>query len=522
MTYSLHIHYCARRENSRIIQEWRAGDRDDGVALDNRAKELLRCVYLKPLRDAAKEMRSGRNSRISQILFNHPVFAEKEDNELVQIFKDANARIKEYFGDGKDGESVLKTLRSTLQDFSSRHDTLNADFQTSEISLKPILESLSLLVSETQPGLGVSNLLFIAAELLLLDSNKDGSLCLALIEELEAHLHPQAQLRLIEYLQNSYNSSGVQIIISTHSPTLASKINLKNVILVRDNAAYDLAPEKTQLDKGDYLFLQRFLDATKANLFFARSLLMVEGDAESLVIPVIADILDLNLDKYGVSVVKIGGLAFRRYAKIFGRKNPPEIQTRIAIVTDCDVKPEKLADGTIDPKDDDTQAKIKILKDAHDCGLTRTYVAPHWTFEYSVAMSCQGKMLFKSILEAKKIANSDGRPLTQEKVAKVESEMAADAASQSSGHQFAYYVYQNVMLDEKVSKAITAQCFAAELRKSFVVGRELAGDEMFDTDLFQLRIDNEKREDLKAKIESDPELEYIVNAIKYVTGVKEQ
>lgn len=515
LIYSLHLHYCARRENSRIIQDWRAGERDDGVSLDSRAKELLKCVYLKPLRDAAKEMRSGRNSRISQILFNHPVFAEKEDNELVQIFREANARIKEYFGDGKDGEAVLNTLRSTLQDFSSRHDKLTADLQTSEIRLKPILESLSLLVSETQPGLGVSNLLFIAAELLLLDSNNDGSLCLALIEELEAHLHPQAQLRLIEYLQNSYNSSGVQIIISTHSPTLASKINLKNVILVRDGLAYSLAYGKTGLEKGDYLFLQRFLDATKANLFFAKALIMVEGDAENLLLPVIADILGYNLDKCGVSVVNIGSLAFSRYARIFCRKDAPMIRTPIAIMTDCDIRPEP-KDGKLDIKEEETKKRILKLEGEHNHELIKTFVAPRWTFEYSVALSCLGRDLHRAVLEAKKIGNSNGRPLTIEKIDEIEKEIESDPKAKKEGDEFAYHVYQETLLDGGVSKAIVAQCLAAELRKRTIKDPELKGDQIFDVDLLRTTIDPEKLQQLKSEIESDEHLRYIVDAIKHV------
>lgn len=85
--------------------------------------------------------------------------------------------------------------------FNESDNTSDARFETSDYQLKAILESLSLTVPETHPGLGELNLLFMAAELLLLKHDDNGCLKLALIEELEAHLHPQAQLRLISYLQ---------------------------------------------------------------------------------------------------------------------------------------------------------------------------------------------------------------------------------------------------------------------------------------------------------------------------------
>lgn len=55
------------------------GDIDDGISIDGKARELLKAVYLKPLRDAEREMSSGRGSRISQILLNHPVFKGKKN-----------------------------------------------------------------------------------------------------------------------------------------------------------------------------------------------------------------------------------------------------------------------------------------------------------------------------------------------------------------------------------------------------------------------------------------------------------
>lgn len=279
--YSLKLHYRAKKEGHRIFQELRAGDADDGIVIEGKARELLKAVYLKPLRDAEREMSSGRNSRISQILLNHPVFFRKEDHQLLQIFRDANDDIEKYFLEDDTGKQVLQTIRSNLTSFHDKGQPSDADLKTSDIQLKAILESLSLNAPEVNPGLGELNLLFIAAELLLLKDDTDYCMKLALIEELEAHLHPQAQLRLISYLQNEYNEKNAQIIVSTHSPILASKINLKNLILMKSGVGYDLAEGKTGLQKGDYLFLQRFLDATKANLFFAKGIIMV-GSRDNL------------------------------------------------------------------------------------------------------------------------------------------------------------------------------------------------------------------------------------------------
>ena len=63
------------------------GDIDNGISIDGKARELLKAVYLKPLRDAEREMSSGRGSRISQILLNHPVFKDKKEHTVLDIFQ---------------------------------------------------------------------------------------------------------------------------------------------------------------------------------------------------------------------------------------------------------------------------------------------------------------------------------------------------------------------------------------------------------------------------------------------------
>ena len=176
-----------------------------------------------------------------------------------------------------------------------------------------------------------------ALELLLFET-ENNPLNLCLIEELEAHLHPQAQLRTIKHLQNKLNENS-QIILTTHSINLTSSIKLENLILCKNEKVYPLGREYTQLNGEDYEFLEMFLDATKANLFFAKGVIFVEGDAENILVPTIAEIVGRPLYEYGVSVVNIGGTAFKRYSRIFLRKSKEEkLNIPVAIITDLDVK----------------------------------------------------------------------------------------------------------------------------------------------------------------------------------------
>ena len=529
INYTLQLHYRAWKEGHKIFQELRVGDKDDSISIDGKARDLLKAVYLKPLRDAEREMSSGRSSRISQILLNHPVFKDKKEHTIRNIIKEANEKIDNYFTEDTEGKQILQTIRDNLESFNDKGQASDAELKTSDIQLKAILESLSLNAPEINPGLGELNLLFIAAELLLLKDDTDGGMKLALIEELEAHLHPQAQLRLISYLQNEYSENDVQIIISTHSPILASKINLKNLILMKDGFGYDLAEGKTGLQKGDYLFLQRFLDSTKANLFFAKGIIMVEGDAENILIPVIADILGYPLEKYGISIVNVGSTAFLRYSRIMLRKDEKNIGIPVSVVTDCDVR----VVYDVDPKTEEKKfnEKISESKQAEESknqkyteGSVRGFTSPRWTLEYCIAMSCLSEDFHKSVHYGKKILNArEHISLTDKKIAEADRVMAEEAAQWNhlTKGEIAYNIY-NLMLNEDGKsglKAIVAQCLASVLRwKISVIPSELVQENMFDFDLYGLKTDEQKKRELKKAIENDQFLNYIVKAIKHAAG----
>ena len=527
--YSMRLFYRAWKEKNRIFTDLRVNDPDEGIALDSRAKELLKTVYLRPLRDAEREMHSGRNSRLSQILMSHKVFQDRENHALIQILKKANRDIETYFTQ-QEGQEILHIIRENLTEFHDK--TLNGDasLTASDVQLKAILESLSLNAPEIHPGLGELNLVFIAAELLLLKQDDMGGLKLALIEELEAHLHPQAQLRLISYLQKEYDKSGAQIIISTHSTILASKINLKNIVLLKGGCGYDLSEGNTGLEKGDYLFLQRFLDATKANLFFAKGIIMVEGDAENLLIPVIAEVIGYPLERYGVSVVNVGSTAFLRYSRIFIRGDQKHtIDVPVSVVTDCDVKPWKEVEDEnghrIKEFCDKSEESKKVIVEKeiqYNTGSIQGFVSPRWTLEYCIALSFLKDELHRAINYGKKIKNSDKYTLTPQKINEADQETEKQKVQWygCDESEQAYKIY-NLMLDgsgKSGLKSIVSQCLSSMLRMS-VVTEPVDQTKMFDLDLYQHTISEGKRLEMKRKFENDPYLKYLVDAIKHAVGV---
>ncbi len=483
--YMLELHYRAWKEGHKIYQELRVGNIDDGISIDGKARELLKAVYLRPLRDAEREMSSGRGSRISQILLNHPIFKDKKEHAVVEIFRNANKQIEDYFTDDTDGKRILQAIQNNLESFNDKGQASDAELKASDIQLKAILESLSLSAPEINPGLGELNLLFIAAELLLLKDDTDGGLKLALIEELEAHLHPQAQLRLISYLQNEYNENDVQIIISTHSPILASKINLKNLILMKNGMGYDLTEGMTGLQKGDYLFLQRFLDSTKANLFFAKGIIMVEGDAENILIPVLADILGYPLEKYGISIVNVGSTAFLRYSGIMMRKDETDIGIPVSVITDCDIRPydiDPTTKGRVfnEKKDESTQAK-KVKDKKYTKGSVHGFTSPRWTLEYCIAMSCLSKDFHKAVHYGKKIMNAqECISLTDRKIDEA-NEKVEEEAKQWNGlsqAETAYNIYGLMLNDDGKSslKAIVKSPLQKPQRQ--LLAGKLLGDDV--------------------------------------------
>jgi len=331
---------------------------------------------------------------------------------------------------------------------------------------------------------------------LLLFEVANNCLKLTLIEELEAHLHPQYQLRLIDFINN--NKEYGQFILTTHSTTLASKIDLSSLIICNENHVFPMGSKYTNLNPTDYRFLERFLDATKANLFFAKGVIIVEGDAENLLIPTIAEIIERPLHKYGVSIVNVGSTAFKRYANIFVRKEEPEFDVKVAIISDLDIP--ALQHSMKITQDENCLSKVrsgkklKIETKWANKLPVKIFIPVQWTLEYELASSKLYKYLYQAICFAKKEKSNENFIATDDEFNICKNETNEKYSLELlSDKQEIYSIFEPIC-KKNVSKAVVAQYLAAIMIRERDAG-----------------------EDVKNMICSDPFLKYIVDAIYYVT-----
>ena len=163
-----------------------------------------------------------------------------------------------------------------------------------------------------------------------------------LVEEPEAHLHPQWQNVLFRYL-SEIQLNRIQVFITSHSPTLTAETKVNSLIVLTraEGQIFSQPLRSLDLSSDHQDFLERFLDVTKCQLFFAKSVILVEGISEALLLPRFAELLGTgyHLGNNATEIVNIGGVAFEPFAKLFnGLEAGKRINVRCALITDDDRK----------------------------------------------------------------------------------------------------------------------------------------------------------------------------------------
>lgn len=370
-------------------------------------REDLRHVYLEPLRDAQRELDSTTSRRLATIIetLHDPdavaSFVDETNEELRKIeqhdlVKDTATQIGDRLR--------LLTDPVRAQEMGIRF----ADYRLQRIAVGLRLKMAEAgvdLADLAESGLGYANLLYVAAILLELDRAQDAELTVLLVEEPEAHLHPQLQVVLLDYLLEQARQSGgtdnaapagrVQVVVTTHSPLIATGVPVENIVVLRsvsvspllpaigeqgndaetsESAYADTAGEASRrmetaavpicelgLEAEERRKLGQYLDATKASLLFGSRIVLVEGISEAVLLPVIARQLfsgdDANTQTRravaGLTIVNVGSVDFEPYIKLLLTEcNGVSIVDRLSVITDSD-PPIPDDDDLDNPMDDD-------------------------------------------------------------------------------------------------------------------------------------------------------------------------
>jgi putative ATP-dependent endonuclease of OLD family len=514
-----------------------AGKNGDGPILAQEARDLLRATYLRPLRDAEESLSAGRGSRLAQVLRNSTSIRKGTDSydpsiplkdqelSVLGIGNLINTLLKEQKGIERARGEIDKSLASLslLQDRLKSDINVSGAMASPDTRLRELLEKLDLrLDGAGKVGLGSDNLLFMACELLLLAEENEGNKML-LIEEPEAHLHPQRQLRVMRFLQAQSKEKGIQIIVTTHSPNLASAIELDNIVMIHNRRGYSLALGQTELGPCDYRFLKRFLDVTKANLFFARGVMIVEGDAENILLPTLATLLDRDFTESGVSIVNVGGVGLRRYARIFQRRNvgneEPDRQLgiRVACITDMDVMPDcagEITGKALPTKSILGKAKLderrEKLREKASGQYVETFVSDEWTLEYDLANSGLAEDVYVAAHLAKKEEAFDDAPLRTMVEASLEAQNDFKDLEEES---------KKIVLEGKVNGCTYEEVLATKVYAMFTKGttasKSIAAQYLAERLQRKSRDGKLTSDDLRQRLPK-----YLTRAIDYVTTAR--
>lgn len=314
------------------------GGGQESRSIPSRVRRRIAMDMLDALRDAEAQLASWRNSPLRPLLEDAFSSLSREDLGRVASALESTTDAMATFPTIK---SLEESIRVGILDMAGPAHDLDARLRFAPTDPLRLMRSISIFIDNgkrgiTEASLGSANVALISlklAEFAWRREKNERNFSLLCIEEPEAHLHPQLQRAVFDKLFNNADEAQ-SLIVTSHSPALASIVPLRTVVSLRRDQegrtqAFSLAELPVTSDELDDI--ERYLTATRAELLFAKGVIFVEGDAEEVLIPGFAEAMGINLDELGITVCSVAGVNFEPYVKLAG-----SLGIRMAVITDWD------------------------------------------------------------------------------------------------------------------------------------------------------------------------------------------
>lgn len=302
------------------------------------------------LRDAEKDLATWRRSPLRPLIEELTSELDEEAREEIQALI---GEAQNELADRNEVMAAAERIGRRLTKIVGPSHTVPIQLGLAPTGVDTLLRSLRILIDQGVRGigdasLGTANLVFLALKSLELDrlvAEGERSHTFFAIEEPEAHLHPHVQRLVYRHFLGQeapidQRPSDLTTVLTTHSPHIASVAPIRSIVLLRhdpvEQATIGTSTANAPLDDYDEADLQRYIDVTRGELFFARGIVFVEGDAERFLVPAFASALGIELDMLGVSVCSVSGTNFTPYVKLVAERS---LSIPYVIVTDLDPMP---------------------------------------------------------------------------------------------------------------------------------------------------------------------------------------
>lgn len=346
------------------------GDEDLQNVADGESLQKFDFQFLDAIRDVQRDMFTGRNTLLREVLdffidYEIKNDDEKNDDEKREAIKEKRDTFSTETT--KLLDSLQKRMENGKEHILSYADKTGASFNNATPNFEGLLSEVEMFsalklivkhktgitVPATHNGLGYNNLIYMSLLLAKMQVMSDGDYLdmnakifpILAIEEPEAHLHPSMQYKFLKFLRENKDIKKKvrQVFVTSHSTQITSAVLLDEIICLYNKEDNELAvgyPGRafSSDDAGEKskAYVQRFLDATKSDMLFAQKVILVEGLAEQLLIPILAEYCSQSLEDYHISVINIGGRHFDHFLHLFDSQKLHTLPKRIACVTDRD------------------------------------------------------------------------------------------------------------------------------------------------------------------------------------------